>query len=134
MKEIASAIFPWKYYVMVRRKETALCRLRIGHTRLTHGFLMSRDPPPYCEDCLVLRTVRHLLVECPSLTGARDRFLTDCKNAEGDYVLDIIIVCIWKYIYNFILARFVEGIVYLQALFHFVSASMTSAVATLRKS
>ena len=91
MREIASNIFPWKYYNMARRKETALCRLRIGHTRLTHGFLMSRDPPPFCEDCLVPQTVRHLLVECPSLTEARHHFLIDCKNAEGDYVLHNII-------------------------------------------
>ena len=91
MKEIASSIHPWKYYDMVRRKETVLCRLRIGHTRLTHGFLMSRDPPPYCEDCLVPLTVRHLLVECPSLSEARNKFLFDCRNADGDYVLDTII-------------------------------------------
>ena len=66
MKEIATSVSPWKYS-MDRRRETALCRLRIGHTCLTHGFLMSRDPPPFCEDCLVPLTVRHLLVECPSL-------------------------------------------------------------------
>ena len=76
---------------MSRRKETALCRLRIGHTRLTHSFLMSGDPPPFCEDCLVPQTVRHLLVECPSLSEARNLFLSDSKNERGDYVLDRII-------------------------------------------
>ena len=48
---------------------------------------MSKDPPPFCDDCLVPQTVRHLLVECPSLTEARNHFLIDCKNTEGDYVL-----------------------------------------------
>ena len=38
MREVAITLFPWKYFAMSRRKETALCRLRIGHTRYTHGF------------------------------------------------------------------------------------------------
>ena len=76
---------------MSRRKETALCRLRIGHTRFTHGFLMSRDPPPFCDDCLVPQTVKHLLVECPGFGELRNRFLSSCKDREGNYVLEKII-------------------------------------------
>ena len=29
-----------------RRKETTLVRLRIGHTRLTHSFILKDEPPP----------------------------------------------------------------------------------------
>ena len=36
MKEITSVTSPWKYGRMPRRWETVLCRLRIGHTLLTH--------------------------------------------------------------------------------------------------
>ena len=54
-----------------RRWETALARLRIGHTRLTHGFLMSRDPPPQCPSCHTRLTVPHFLVSCPQFASAR---------------------------------------------------------------
>ena len=91
MKEITTSVYPWKYYSMERRRETALCRLRIGHTRLTHGFLMSGDPPPFCEDCLVLLTVKHLLVECPSLGDVRQRFFSNCRDREGNFILEKII-------------------------------------------
>ncbi|MPC64829.1 hypothetical protein E2C01_058950 [Portunus trituberculatus] len=38
-------------------------------------YLLTRDPQPYCDDCLVPLTVRHLVVECPSLTDLRHRYL-----------------------------------------------------------
>ena len=76
---------------MERRKEAALCRLRIGHTRLTHSFLMSGDPIPYCEDCLVPLTVKHLLVECPSSGEARYRFFSSCRDREGNFILEKIV-------------------------------------------
>ena len=76
MRSLTPSISPWSYPCMSRRLETALCRLRIGHTRLTHGFLMTQDYPPYCDDCIVPLTVYHLLVECPSLRDLRRRFLS----------------------------------------------------------
>ncbi|KAG8290902.1 hypothetical protein J6590_108256 [Homalodisca vitripennis] len=48
-----------------RREEVVLCRLRLGHTLLTHGFLMSRDDPPVCDTCDTVITVKHVLVDCP---------------------------------------------------------------------
>ena len=54
-----------------RQWERTLTRLRIGHSHLTHGFLMEGGPPPYCNDCLVPLTVRHILVECPSYGAER---------------------------------------------------------------
>ena len=74
-------------HVQDRRSQTCLARLRIGHSRLTHSYLMSRDYQPYCDDCLVPLTIRHLLVECPSLGDLRDRFLYRCRNADGAYAL-----------------------------------------------
>ncbi|MPC73320.1 hypothetical protein E2C01_067644 [Portunus trituberculatus] len=52
---------------------------RIGHTYLTQRYLLTRDPQPYCDDCLVSLTMRHLLVECPSLTDSRHRYLYRCR-------------------------------------------------------
>ena len=77
-----------KYSPMTRQREVILCRLRIGHTRLTHGFLMSGDHQPFCEDCLVPLTVRHLMVECPSLLDERERhFPASCRGNNGGFSL-----------------------------------------------
>ena len=51
---------------------SALARLRIGHTRLTHGYLMDRSDPPRCAHCDTQITVSHILLTCPLYTGARD--------------------------------------------------------------
>ena len=87
MKEICHSIRPWKYTSLPRRQEVILCRLRLGHTRLTHGFLMCGDLQPHCEDCIVPLTVRHFLIECPSLVALRRRYFSHCLDSEGGYSL-----------------------------------------------
>ena len=87
MKEITSNIKPWTYYMMPRKWEVILCRLRIGHTRVTHGYLMSGENEPYCDDCLVPKTVKHLLVECPSLRELRYRYFLNCRENDGNFSL-----------------------------------------------
>ncbi|MPC74693.1 hypothetical protein E2C01_069066 [Portunus trituberculatus] len=42
-----------------------------------------RDPQPYCDDCLAPLTVRHLLVECPSLTDLRHRYLYRSRGRDS---------------------------------------------------
>ena len=59
--------------VSCRCWEKKLIRLRIGHTRVTHGHLMDNTHQPYCDDCLVPVTVVHLLTECPSFSDERRR-------------------------------------------------------------
>ena len=72
MREITNSINPWLYRSSSRRREVVVCRLRIGHTHFSHSFLMSGDNQPYCDDCLVPLTVKHLLVECPSMLEFRN--------------------------------------------------------------
>ena len=91
MREITPSVTPWKYPIMPRRWEMALCRLRIGHTRLTHGFLMASEHQPFCDDCLVPLTVRHLLAECPSLGDIRRQFLMHARGRDGEYLLSKIL-------------------------------------------
>lgn len=54
-----------------RRDRVVLNRLLIGHTKLTHGFLMSKDLPPICDTCNVQISVIHIFAECPKYTQAR---------------------------------------------------------------
>ena len=91
MRAIAPSLRPWSYPPMPRRSETALCRLRVGHTLLTHGHLMEGRAPPSCEDCLVPLTVRHLLTECPSLGNLRSRHLYKCRDRDGRYRLSLVL-------------------------------------------
>ena len=58
-----------------RRIETALTRLRIGHTNLTHSYLMGRGlDPPICDKCNVRITVKHTLVECRKYIASRRKY------------------------------------------------------------
>jgi len=41
-----------------------LNRQRIGHTRLTHSFLLSGDNLPEFVTCQCPLTLKHILVEC----------------------------------------------------------------------
>jgi len=43
-----------------RREAVVLNRLRIGHTRLTHSYLLSRDDQPECMTCQCPLTVEHI--------------------------------------------------------------------------
>lgn len=51
-------------FCMSHREEVVLCRLHIGHTRLTCGFVTSRGDPPVCTVCDEALMVEHLLVSC----------------------------------------------------------------------
>ena len=56
-----------------RRDSVLLNRLRIGHTHLTHSFLLSGDDLPECGTCQCPLTVKHILVECVDLKDVRNK-------------------------------------------------------------
>ena len=75
-----------------RRYEVVLSRLRIGHSLLTHGHLMEGRPAPYCEDCIVPLTIKHILAECPSYHQERRRFFNiDPAMQDFDIILGYIL-------------------------------------------
>ena len=76
LKEIKPELGPRRLSGLPRRKEVVLTRLRIGHTRLTHSHLVCTEDAPRCAECNCPLTVRHVLVECPSLTPARSKYFT----------------------------------------------------------
>jgi hypothetical protein len=67
--------------------EVALCRLRIGHTRLTHRYLIEHRPMSYCNDCLVALTVMHVIAECLNYTADRRNCFTDTPLLNPDETL-----------------------------------------------
>ena len=44
-------------YRRCRKDEVVLCRARIGHTYVTHSYILKKDPPPQCEHCQCILTV-----------------------------------------------------------------------------
>ena len=57
-----------------RRDQSVFNRYRIGHSRLTHEFLLKGEPPPECIPCNCLLTIKHLLIECVDFNDVRQRF------------------------------------------------------------
>ena len=51
-----------------------LTRLRIGHTRLTHSYLLEREDQPLCIRCNEPFTVKHFLIDCFEFSQVRRQF------------------------------------------------------------
>ena len=47
---------------LTRRKETALSRLRIGHSHVTQLFLLKGEGPPFCVSYDELLSLEHMLL------------------------------------------------------------------------
>ena len=63
-----------------RKTEVVLTILRIGHTRLTHSWLIDRTQPPVCLMCDVPLSVKHILVECAQFLDLRRRLYPQTVN------------------------------------------------------
>ena len=55
-----------------RIKEVVLARLRIGHTRLTHEYILDRGPPSSCLQCNVPLSIEHIIIDCPLFLQQRN--------------------------------------------------------------
>ena len=59
-----------------RRDSVIINRLRIGHTRLTHSYLLTSDDQPECTACRCPLTVKHFLLECAEFSYIRRNYFT----------------------------------------------------------
>lgn len=59
------------FNITKRRDEVTLYRLRIGHTYLSHSYLLKRENGPDCTHCNCNLTVQHILIECPAFSVVR---------------------------------------------------------------
>ncbi|GFO16331.1 ribonuclease hi [Plakobranchus ocellatus] len=59
-----------------RKLETAMCRLRVGHTWLTQSYLLKNEDQPFCYACDSLYTVRHILIECLDFQDTRRKYFS----------------------------------------------------------
>ena len=51
-----------------------MTRLRLGHSHLTHSFLLKREDPPFCVGCHQHITIKHVLLDCIEFSDVRPRF------------------------------------------------------------
>lgn len=76
----------WKTHKLTRAEEVVINRIRIGHTRITHRYLMDEDEMgqrPVCGWCdQAILTIQHILIECPALTDVRTRYLVPYVKRE----------------------------------------------------
>ena len=57
-----------------RKDQCVLSRIRIGHSHLTHCFLLKGEDQPECVPCQASLTVKHILVECVDFGLARAQY------------------------------------------------------------
>ena len=65
-----------------RHSEVVLCRARIGHTHLTHAFLLKGEGQPQCGPCLCLLSVEHILLHCPVYANSRAQHFSASSMSE----------------------------------------------------
>ena len=54
-----------------RREQVVISRLRIGHTRLIHAFILKQEPQPQYLTCQTTCMVKHILIECRAFAVIR---------------------------------------------------------------
>ena len=77
-----------------RRDEVVINRLRLGHTRLTHGFMfdpeLQRVLPP-CELCNeYVVSIHHILIECPAIAAERREYLQSSLQGREINMLNLL--------------------------------------------
>ena len=56
-----------------RHEEIILARLRIGHSYITHSYLLKGEDEPQCVPCNAPLTIKHILVYCIDLAPVRQK-------------------------------------------------------------
>ncbi|XP_055590748.1 uncharacterized protein LOC129742834 [Uranotaenia lowii] len=70
LREVKNSTDTWNDRKTVSERRI-LTRLRIGHTRLTHEYLMEKEDPPVCIACKIPLSVKHIILNCPQYHQAR---------------------------------------------------------------
>ena len=92
LRSIKATVKPWSSSSQRnRRLEVMLCKLRIGHTRMTHKWILEGNEAPLCEHCIEPLTVKHFLTECDLYTHLRNRIYPHTVNMDGETTLKSIL-------------------------------------------
>ena len=59
-----------------------------------HSYILKKDPPPQCEHCQCILTVRHILVECNHLARTRNGIFGRCVMESFKFHPELILKCL----------------------------------------
>ena len=83
LHSIKPSLGEWQPNYRIDRKEgVTLARLRIGHTFITHSFLLKSEDWPLCIPCQEPFTVKPFLLDCTDVRLLRSRFYRVCSLKE----------------------------------------------------
>lgn len=57
-----------------RKEQITLARLRIGHSKLTHQHLLTKETQKMCDLCKCILSVPHILLICPIYDNSRSKY------------------------------------------------------------
>nr|CAD7262532.1 unnamed protein product [Timema shepardi] len=78
LRSIRDGVLRWPSSIRKsRREEVIVTRLCVGHTSLTHGFLLRGDPPPLCEFC-----------DAPLRFWSQMVYQADCMDMINSFLVD----------------------------------------------
>ena len=63
--------------MLTRKENTVLNRLHIGHSYLTHYFILRKEEAPVCVACNSVITVKNILIECADLLDIRKKYFKE---------------------------------------------------------
>jgi kelch-like protein 2/3 len=75
------------------KEQVDLTRCRIGHSRLTHSYLLNNEERPECIPCNSIYSLNHVLLDCVDVADIRQTFYTVNNlydlftNVAGDTIL-----------------------------------------------
>ena len=69
-------------YSLTKKEEVILARIRIGHTFLTHMYLLKGEDQPECVGCQHPLTVKHILLDCIDFSHIRSKYYNVSSMSE----------------------------------------------------
>ena len=57
-----------------RKEQTKITRCRLGHTRITHSYILNNEQAPFCIPCNEPFTVKHFLITCAEFNHIRTKY------------------------------------------------------------
>ena len=63
-----------QHFGLCRREPVVLTRYRVGHSYVTHSYLLNGDPVPVCIQCDCVFSVKHILLDCIDFNDARKKY------------------------------------------------------------
>ena len=80
-------------YGQNRKEQVILTRCRMGHSRLTHSYLLNNEERPECIPCNSIFSLKHVLIDCVDVADVRQTFYNANSlsnlftNVAGDTIL-----------------------------------------------